>query len=228
LIPFLGVKAYHPFVEEGKVWVVAMNLGRKEVFYTQTFELKGDTLINGHVCKKMMVEEKPYFQNDEFKPIKGYLMALYEENKKVYFCQDGTTDFKLLYDFGAQEGESVVVNYANIPFYGNHSSQYHFIMGKRDETKEPPVLTLYDQDEVNYSSKTFGVEKPYDSYPVQWIEGVGHNTSPLMNGGAINLGWYGKMIDCHVGDRYLRYNKDAIDWIQQLTEPEEATYHHFV
>ena len=73
---YLPAKAYHPFCEEGKKWKVALvhfiNSAKDyQMIDCTTYEMKGDTLIDGRTCKKFYEE--------------AYIGAFYEEGKQVYY-----------------------------------------------------------------------------------------------------------------------------------------------
>ena len=89
---------YVPFVYEGRTWEVATVSNASEVSnpllykisYTRYF-FQGDTVIGGHRCLNMYVEEEGN---------KQFVAPYYEENKKVYFIPSPEyPDGLLLYDF---------------------------------------------------------------------------------------------------------------------------------
>ena len=208
---------YTPFVEDGKVWVVMSLLGAPPYYTTLTFELAGDTTIANHLCKKLMVEEKPYFEESRYEPVVGYLMAIYEEEKKVYFCLKDHTEFLLMYDFGAKEGDELHVWYPNLPFFGNRLASFHYQVGPRSTSGNFSEQKLYDIGAKEDLEKETGRELPINTYSFRWVEGLGSYNSPLINGGAAWYGWSGRIIDCHVGDRYLLYDKESFDYLNTLT-----------
>lgn len=217
LVDIISQNDYCPFVEEGKVWVVFSYRGTPSFPTTQTFELAGDTTISNHLCKKLVVVEKPYFQDNRYEPVVGYLMAIYEKEKKVFFCLKDHTEFLLMYDFGAKEGDELEVWCPNIPFFGDRLEKFHYQVGPITTSGNFTVLTLYDIGAKEYMERETGQELPVDTYSFTWVEGIGSYYSPLINGGAGKGGWNGLIIDCHVGDYYLLYDKESYDYLNTLT-----------
>ena len=91
------------FVNESKLWHWLSWNQRSDTNDNRYFCLEGDTVINGILSKKM------YLKHNEGNSRKIYYAALYEDGDKVYCCNDGYYDFRLLYDFGAEKGEVVTV-----------------------------------------------------------------------------------------------------------------------
>ena len=212
-----NVDEYVPFVEEGKVWVVLSHRGTPFYPTTQTFELAGDTTIDNRLCKKLTVEEKPYFEDSRFEPVVGFLMAIYEEDKQVYFCLKDQTEFLLMYDFSAKEGDELHVWYPNLPFFGSRLASFHYLVGPITTSGNFSEHKLYDIGAKEDLEKETGQEVPISTYSFTWVEGLGSYNSPLINGGAAWDGWSGVIIDCHVGDRYLLYDKESYDYLNTLT-----------
>ena len=96
---------YVPFVYDGRSWEVAIARGRFDyhplqftISYSKYF-FEGDTVIGGHHCLNMYVEEAGS---------KQFLAPYYEEDKKVYFIPSSEyPDGLLLYDFTLGKGDSL-------------------------------------------------------------------------------------------------------------------------
>ena len=89
---------YHPFVEEGKVWVVD----------GYVYEMKGDTVYNGKTWKKLSIADVRLY-NDGTYELKGYFICFCrEDNHRVYFLNPTREDTKkdsigiLFMDFNAK------------------------------------------------------------------------------------------------------------------------------
>ena len=90
-----------PFVYEGRTWEVA-RVNYSELWahplqwkYTyDTYFFEGDTVIGGHRCLNM-------YLNDGKNKI--FVGSFYEEEKRVYWLMEGTTEGHLLYDFSLEK-----------------------------------------------------------------------------------------------------------------------------
>lgn len=203
---------YCPFVEEGKVWTVAHNLIRQDYVYTDVFEIKGDTIIDDVACKKMYVNEFPDYHN-----VSGYLMALYEKDKKVFFLPKDDTEFMLMYDFGANEGDTIVVDYANVPFFAKMTYKNHYVVGDLDEKDGLRTHTVYDQDYKIYILNQGLDTISNEEIAFKWVEGIGTLKSPLMNVGVGAIGITSQVIDCQIDKRILFRDEDNMIIWQSLT-----------
>ena len=109
-VPLLSVaqEEYEPFIVEGKVWYYEHVDWQNKYIYKVYF--KGDTVIDGHECKRL-VEERP--GNPSYSPC-----ACREEGGKVWACYSHYSNQPcqewLLYDFTCQEGDTVT----NLLLYG--------------------------------------------------------------------------------------------------------------
>ena len=89
---------YHPFIEDGKLWVVKENSDWSADEWIKYYYFDGDTIVNGQKAKRMMCDS----QNAGVE----YVGAWYEQDKKVYFAT-GRQQFELLYDFTLSSGDSI-------------------------------------------------------------------------------------------------------------------------
>lgn len=92
---------YRPFVEEGKVWDRVQNCKHY---------IEGDTLINGHLCKKWIQQ---YYKVG---PQDIYTCYIYEEDKRVWFIAEGDTISRLYFDFGSNVGDTLMVSSPHAAF----------------------------------------------------------------------------------------------------------------
>ena len=93
--------AYHPFIEDDKVWAVKVFAdGMPTRQWIEYYYLDGDTIVNGHNAKRMLVASG---QDTSVE----YVGAWYEQDKKVYFAYDRQQQFELLYDFTLSSGDTI-------------------------------------------------------------------------------------------------------------------------
>lgn len=152
-LPLLAMaqEEYEPFIVEGKVWHYEHVDYRSSYIYKVYFE--GDTVIDGHSCKKM-VEERPGFPTYS-------RCACREEGGKVwvYYSHYASQPWQewLLYDFTCQEGDTVT----NLLLYGAEKFSVN-------ETKD---IRSFGSDRRRIAIKQDGIGPK--SYPGYWLEGVG-------------------------------------------------------
>ena len=202
---------YRPFIEEGKVWKV----GRCPAGGTHATELayyyfEGDTIIDGRECKKMSRRH----EKKEASPWTEYVGAWYEDERRVYCIFPNTDELMLLYDFGSEQGATIVIyngeasylqakTMATILELNDH--YYEFFKGCVTTITIPPLdLNGGHEDSSNI-----------------WMEGVGSPTSPLVN--VLYSDWsgnYDSLISCTVGDEVLYYNHNLIDGV--TPDPSEV------
>lgn len=105
LVPHAEPAAYHPFVEEGKTWEVGLlPPGTSEAVEVESYFISSDTIVGRQPAKRLMCEQLTKSCRQL-----SYVGALVEDNKQVLFALPGSTDFQLLYDFGAAEGTALRV-----------------------------------------------------------------------------------------------------------------------
>ena len=143
--------SYRPLVEDGKHWTydnyTPAQLAEDDYYYY--YDLRGDTLIAGHLCLKMYSDN--FRRSGEIK----YHGALYEENKKVYYFSPEEEEAELLYDFDCVAGDTLHVRVGNLVVKSIQTEENGGIAIKR--------YTLYSIDGYfNDGSITFS-----------WIDGVG-------------------------------------------------------
>lgn len=98
-------KVYSPFVEEGKTWYMRYNNEEAPEYpeYDYCYYIQGDTVIGGIECKKFYAFNNNNAQETE------YLLAIFENDRKVYFIPNNMENSYVLYDFGKANGEIVSV-----------------------------------------------------------------------------------------------------------------------
>ena len=99
--PVIKKMAYRPFIEDDKVWAVKVFAdGMPTRQWIEYYYLDGDTIVNGHNAKRMLVASG---QDTSVE----YVGAWYEQDKKVYFAYDRQQQFELLYDFTLSSGDTI-------------------------------------------------------------------------------------------------------------------------
>ena len=105
--------AYRPFVEDGKVWKVGTISGNP-VQVVDYYYFDGDTIIDGKTCKQMMCQRfvNPDYSNEYWTPTPSLSKAgaWYEEDKKVYFYDDGQQSMRMMYDFSLNAYDTLQIN----------------------------------------------------------------------------------------------------------------------
>jgi len=148
---------YHPLVQEGKVWSEVLVTGSVMEGYNYTttqMALFGDTLINDVQYKKMYVSKKefPVFPQDW--ALQNFMRE--DENKKVWYKGNSSSEEKLYYDFSLEIGDTVpkeIVNFNPIAIVEDIS----YITMKNGEKYKVWHLSILGY----YNQKEF------------WIEGIG-------------------------------------------------------
>lgn len=163
LFQYLGITGLfsQQIVVEHKIWSnVLENCGPDaNSFVTFYNKFKGDTMINGLMYKKVWLAEDEFYQdwyhNGSF---------IREENNKVYLLES-TGKEGLIYDFGLEEGDSVVLEN---PLAPDGLLLY--------------VTTIDSVETFDGFRKRWKLIKDEFSTPEYWIEGVGSNSGVLNSG----------------------------------------------
>ena len=141
--------------------------------YDHSFYLDGDTIISGRNGVRVFRK----WERDGDQDFR-YAGALFEEGDQVFFCEAGTTDWQLLYDFGLQEGDKRVVKWSR--------SGHYMLLGDEGEEAEALdefFLTVFKVDyvkvgdaparriffEITYKELEEYVNQGY----AYWVEGIG-------------------------------------------------------
>ena len=151
--------AYHPFVEEGKVWKVAAMGVTLDAKQLRIYTMSGDTVIGEYNCKKWSWE-----QTDCYGTVlgRGVMPPVFEANKKVFFIPNGTEKPFLYYDFGLAEGDTITVYDINDTL----------------RTCELSVVQTFWSDDLHYPQSghlpvQYVSTKPMVNLVGGWIQGVG-------------------------------------------------------
>ena len=187
---------YVPLVLNGKTWKMGWfddEAETQETSYLVYHYIEGDTIVNGIRCKKMMCLEQS-IEGEQ----KRYLAALYETEKQVFCALSGTTEFLLLYDFGAETDEEIMTFDV---FRGVHDN---YTIRKK---------TISETD--TYKGKCTEISS--GNYTGNWIHGIGalglyNRTDVKKDGKQLRL------MECTIGDESLYYDSSLIDGV---TPPDE-------
>ena len=163
---------YVPFVYEGRSWEVATAYNARydthplqyKLSYSKYF-FEGDTVIGGHRCLNMYVEEDGS---------KQFLAPYYEEDKKVYFIPSPQyPDGLLLYDFSLGRNGKLTTWSALSGIYRDSVSL---------ENYSAYTYTIYDARETMFYDNKVKVQLFYDldEYTDRFLlEGIGTVQGPL-------------------------------------------------
>ena len=203
---------YRPFIEEGKEWLLIGDYlgevnGQSQVTVWMNY-IKGDTIISGHLCKKWFQEDSRY--NPERK-VETLAVYAYEANKQVWFFHDGMTTPELMFDFGAEVGDTLKVFlvdafvYRNIrqvtPHLIDKDMRDTIVIIKKDLGKEGDLFERriwFTSIHTNYCSSDL---ERYNYL----MEGVGLWARPNWNIRTYP-GMNGSLFSCSVGDRVLYFD----------------------
>ena len=223
LLTFLlptGIKAqvpydgYHPFIEEGKEWEVAI-LDDSGITFEGIlhYSMSGDTIILGRTCKKWQWEER---KPDGKVVNSGQLPPVYEENKKVFFYPEWMDTPLLYFDFGAQEDDRFTTYDMNMPWCAEEIT-----MGKHYWTDE-----LYNQQCGRLP--VYMVEGTPVALQEGWIEGVGYLPGPSPSyvpfSDGENGGRQTMLLDCRVNGNIIFRSRHGL----RLTMLSDEDYRPFV
>ena len=182
---------YHPFVEEGKEWIVLRgDMGDTYRIYT----MKGDTVINGTTWKKSGFRDYRWWDYREFSSFSGFFR---EEDGKVYYLPVYDSIQCYLYDYD--------LNKTVDRFYVKQDSVGFLFMDMNLEVGDTcntwsmwpgttgmqyyPKSTAYKVEWVEYNGQMRKkINMKYAKKGMTWVEGIASfNGYPWENDG--DLGW---------------------------------------
>ena len=109
LITVLSLQGFSQgWAEVGAIWHYTKSTLNPDLTSYTTFESVSDTIINGIPCKHLVQVDRVY------DTASVYSHYMYSSNDSVFFFRDG--EFHLLYDFGAVEGDTIVLGYYGTAF----------------------------------------------------------------------------------------------------------------
>ncbi len=152
------------FAPVGAIWHYTQGTYNPNITSFKTFESISDTTINGMLCSKMIEIER---ELDTTKVIYHYM---YSQNDSVFFFAQN--DFHLLYDFGANAGDTIILDY--FPTYDGT-----YLKMIIDSTGT--IMVSNQERKIQYITCGDGIVIEFGNHV---IEGIG-NTSfmfPLLDG----------------------------------------------
>jgi hypothetical protein len=160
---------YYPLVVEDNTWnVMAVGLFPywDTAFSTVTYKLSGDTVINSLTYKKMLSswEEIPVNWN-----LYGFMRE--DDNRQVWLKTEFVTQEFLMYDFLAEQGDTVTVGL---------QTPVNLIVDS--------ITSVTVSGTERYKFWLSGIE--YTGYHETWIEGIGSDKGIVWSGSAGLTGGY--------------------------------------
>lgn len=169
--------AYRPFVEEGKIWYMKYQNREAPEFpdYDFSYYIQGDTVIGGIECKKL------YAYNENNAHETKYLLAIFENDRKVYFIPNNMESSYVLYDFAITNGD-----------IGTITDAMHTDWEKNMKNIEEKTVNINGESRRCIHVQTIWGNPALitDISSGWWIEGVGSELGPL------NTWLYGAMGNC--------------------------------
>lgn len=186
------IYVYQPFVVEGKKWFTQQKTTGSGAYNNFLYYLTGDTIIEGHHCKKLMVNInngatdnglEMYYKREDNAYVLRYL---YEEDKKVFqYCVNRTpfiyNSQSMLYDFSMKEGDKQ----GNYTVGSVEVVDFHGVKRR--------VMHIYGYG---------GIEE-------YWVEGIG-TRSPFTPGYSGFTGGFIGLVECIENDKVV-FNENDFD-----------------
>ena len=234
---------YRPFIEEGKVWVSISNGDfsyeglppeKPEDYYAAYYieynYFDGDTTIAGRSCTRWIQE---YVRPTDGKSI-SYVVPIYEEDKKVWFFFEEKKGPYLLYDFGAEEGDTLVVESPYMLLYQRSKNPDYDKRGVDwliDAWRDTLVVysigleTHGDREQLSmHFYSALANESKHESFLRNnyHMQGVGSHWAPMYNNcftGQTITPW---LLYCVVGDEIL-FESKSVSEMYRISPPTSVT-----
>ena len=200
---------YRPFIEDDKVWKVGTISGNP-VQIVDRYYFDGDIIIDGKTCKQMMRQRyvnpnHPDYDNLSQSPSLSTVGAWYEEDKKVYFYDEGKQSMVLMYDFSIGDNESLQLFDGYPPF----------IIGSKQTGGIKGFKGVYRDIMIDQNIKS-----------TIWLESVGGIDGPTRNAYPESADPVPEfLMSCTVGDEVIYLNDEYKDGA--TPEAMEAKKHRF-
>jgi hypothetical protein len=194
-----------PFVEENKVWKVGAipaDTSNNRIDMVQYFYFDGDTIIDGKVCKRMMLKVYANEGSNEYSTYNleneslRYIGAWYEEDKKVYFYDEDKQSMRMMYDFSLSDNESLYLfdDYPPFTIGPRKTGGIEYFKGIYRDIMLNNVL-------INQNIKN-----------TTWLEGVGGIEGPTKNAfPKISHFMTELLMSCFIGDEVIYFNDEYED-----------------
>lgn len=100
-------QSYQPMLKDGRVWVTMEYFSNEEYSNDYAYTVYGDTIIDERAYKKVHRERLIILPTTYSMPTMEKDIAMYEEDRKVYFYNDTDKKPQLLLDFSLHKGDEV-------------------------------------------------------------------------------------------------------------------------
>ena len=194
-------------VTEGKQWAVCRHSFRGE-FWTETYRLQGDTIING---KNYKIEHAS--RNEDLSDMKPSGRYMREEDGRVYSITDKDQRDDFVFDYSMEIGDTLFYN-PHTDYYGNvhkHPVCLHLI-AIRDTIMpngDGRARKCYDTEEGCLNG-----DDVYEFHPVlhSFIEDIGYTATGLSSSeiGTTGVGY--SLLYVKQGDTMLYQEEEGVLW----------------
>jgi hypothetical protein len=197
---------YHTLVDTNKIWSIAHSWGQPFVHTSDYIKFLGDTTFNGYQYKQVWKTTDTLLENWTSY---GYIR---EDNKQVYYLSwTGGTPNNLIYDFGADAGDTVYL-------FSDPMGIYYVV----DSVDSYTFLTGEIRKRINLSSySASGSLNCNDT----WIEGMGSLYGILQSGLCGMVGDNPQLLCFHENDtlKYFNNNFDHCYIVTAIDAQETVT-----
>lgn len=153
-----------PLFEEGKCWSVDDTLWGEKVLATSTFVVRGDSVVNGKIYKKVYVTQK-----EDFKDLTLYYLGR-DEDGVAYIYDDGIEH--CFFDFNLEVGDEYISELGKLASAAD-DCKYVVKEVTTIETQDGVVRKCFVVDVYEYWADAFDPGWRESPYPFTFIEGIG-------------------------------------------------------
>lgn len=208
-------------VTEGKQWAVCKHSFRGE-FWTETYRLQGDTIINGRTYKIEHIS-----RNEDLSDMKPSGRYMREEDGRVYSITDKDLCDDFVFDYSMEIGDTLFYN-PHTDYYGNVYKHHTCLrlIAIRDTIMpngDGRVRKCYDTEEGSLNG-----DDMYEFHPVlhSFIEGIGYTATGLSSSeiGTTGVGY--SLLYVKQGDTMLYQQEDGVLWKDNTSVEGIKTNNH--